>query len=635
MPDVLIHRCTLRVIRRAGWNWGPDPRRITQEAVRILPELLAKKLAELLTEAEDVEIAAPLSLRIRVRMSELVGDPALVMQAGAPPGAGASASFDEKVEFALRSALGLERDPRPSPPRPGRDSGASDKFTSEPLRNIPRNGGALSRLMLTWHEHGVLERRLAALPNEEIETWHHSLSKDSAGKVALEPETALALRIEELVLSHILPAAPQDRHEILRRHILIATAVAAQLSLPLTQSHLWIVLDRVMPVESSRPASRIATPLSSGDAPRREWPEHLGDPAVTAPPVPAHTAPSVLSTVERRPTEWSVKIDCALPFLTLGPLARLGYFAALDAVLEAANLGRDAHLFAVALAYKVLDPPQRGWLRSPASMLAAATFAGFTKPVDEEALIAFTHRIAPHTSALDLILADSLIAGHTPGEPVTLHRAGPEILTLDTEGCFPIAWARDFEPLLAILKRLGPPVALISSETVNSALLRDLDAAGITFVTDVPPVRGDRWQRIQQGAWTNYSGPVTEPIRRATLAMGPAFEEARGIAKELVEARPAAARASSLELDRSLTLAASVALGMISWKLWRSRGRTTPQQVLERHADLEGRVRFDASSVHIDLPLGRRHQELRENGFLAPVSGIPWFGDRRVEFGGG
>jgi hypothetical protein len=639
MADVLIHRCTLRVIRRAGWNWGPDPRRITQEAVRVLPELLAKKLSELLADAEDVEIAVPVSLRLRVRMSELVADPASVMQASAASRARAPASLDQKVEFALRTALGLELEPRATSPSSKRD-GPTDKFAPEPIHNTHRRGGALSRLLLAWHEHGVLERRLAALPNEEIETWQYSLSNDSARPVPSEPDASLALQIEEMVLARILPVASKERHETMRRRILIATAVAAQLSLALTQPFLWIVLDRLMPVEASRPPNRIASPVSTGREPIQELQEHrLPDAATTAPRANADRAPSVPSIIEERPSTWRVKIDCALPFLALAPLARLGYFSALEAVLEAANLGCDGYLFAAALAYKVLDPPERGWRRSPASMLAASALAGSTKPIDEETLIAFARRIAPHTSALDLILADSLIAGHTQGEPITLHRAGPQkaagLLTLDTEGCFPIAWTHDFEPLLAILKRLGRPVVLISNETAESALLHDLDAAGLTFVTGVPPTRGDRWQRIQQGAWTNYSAPVTEPIRRAALAMGAAFEEARGISKDLVEARLAVTRASSPELNRSLTLAASVALGMISWKLWRGRGRTTPQQVVERYSDLEGRIRFDASSVHVDLPLGRRHQELRENGFLAPVLNVPWFGDRSVEFGGG
>jgi len=56
---------------------------------------------------------------------------------------------------------------------------------------------------------------------------------------------------------------------------------------------------------------------------------------------------------------------------------------------------------------------------------------------------------------------------------------------------------------------------------------------------------------------------------------------------------------------------------------------------MERYADLEGRVRFNASRVHVALPLGRRHRELDENRFLSAIDGVPWLAGRRVEFGGG
>jgi hypothetical protein len=356
----------------------------------------------------------------------------------------------------------------------------------------------------------------------------------------------------------------------------------------------------------------------------------------------ANPAPPA-GTLERPPADWEIKVACALPFLLLGPLARMGYMAALEAILEAANLYQDAPLFAAALAYKVLDPPERGWRRSPASLLAAAALAGLAKPVGEESLVDFSRRIAPHTSPLDLVLADALIAGHTPGEPVTVHAAGAQgsagYLTFDTEGCFPIAWTRDPASLLAILQRLGTPVVLITDEAAEPGLLRDLDAGGVAFVTGVPPTRGERWRRIQPGpatpGWTNSTGPATEPVRRAVRAMTPAFEEARAFRNDLLLARPGVIRAASPELDRSLTLAAAAAMGTIAWKLWQSRGRTSPQQVLERYADLEGRIRLDSRSVKVALPLGRRHQELLDHGLLAPVDGVPWLGGRRIEYGGG
>ena len=627
MPDVTIHRCTLRVVRRGGWSWGPDPRGFAQHAARVLPELLEKALAGMFPgvsgEDEDREIAAPVRIRIPVRMSELAMDAA--SQHPARPGTTASTSLNQRVESALRAALGLSSEPS-TPPQPnGASSPVPSRFAEEPPLNRSTEGEALPRLLLAWHEHGVLERRLAMLPLEQIETWHGRLWSDSHRPVSPSPDVELVSQIEDLVSARAAISESTHRAAVLRRRILIAIQSAATLSLAPTHPSLWRTLDRLLPLEP--PASPISIAMPA------VVPLAGVDPATSqsiATPLPTSAGPNVRSTSsasEPRRDQWSVKVDCALPFLLLAPLARLGYFAVLEAVLEAAGMSADAYLFAAALAYKVLAPPQRGWQRSPASMLAAAVLAGSPNPIPEDSLTSFARRIAPHTAALDIVLADALIAGHTPGAPVMLM---PGFLTLDAEGCFPISWATDPAP---VLKRLAS-IVLIPPETAHPSLLRDLDAAGIVFVTEVHPTRNEHWQRIGE-FWTNSTDPPAESLRRAARALTSSIEDARAFAKELVAARPGIIHASSPELERSLTLAASVALGMISWKLWRSRGRTTPQQVLDRYADLEGRIHFDDASIHVNLPLGRRHQELRENGFLSTVAGIPWLGSRRVQFGGG
>jgi hypothetical protein len=639
VANVLIHRCTLRVVRCAGWNWGPDPRRLAQEAVRALPELLAKKLSELLPDDDDREIVAPVRIRLPVRMSELAADSAAQTHGAAPPGARASASLDQRMDAALRAALALDQFPPPPLQPQASDRGATTRFDEVSSNNQSREIGALPRLLLAWRMHGVLGRRLAALPFEVIEGWHDRIWNDRARRDAPETDAALIHRIEGIVLARSSPSASGDRAETLLHRILIAAEAAAQLPVPLTHFALWQTLDRIVPVEPSRPAPQVATQISVvanpiPAAPARRPPDLAGK--------SFSIAANLLSPAafEPQPIEWEIKVPCALPFLLLGPLARVGYFAALDAVLEAAFLSESAPLFAAALAYKVLDPPQRGWRRSPASLLAAAALAGSTTPVAEESLVDFSRNIAPHISALDLTLADALIAGHTPEEPLMLHPDGSAgFLLFDTQGCFPIVWTGDFECLLRILRRFDSPIILITREAAEPGLLRHLDAGGIVFVSDVPPTRGERWQRIQEGStvlgWTNSPGPATGPLRRAACETDSAFEDARGFTRDLVQSRTSVIRASSPELDRSLTLAASVALGMISWTLWQNRGRTSPQQVLERYADLEGRIRFTPTSINVSLPLGRRHQELRENGLLAPVVGVPWFGRRRVEFGGG
>jgi hypothetical protein len=88
-------------------------------------------------------------------------------------------------------------------------------------------------------------------------------------------------------------------------------------------------------------------------------------------------------------------------------------------------------------------------------------------------------------------------------------------------------------------------------------------------------------------------------------------------------------------LGRSLLLAAGLGLGTLAWTLWRQREPTDPLLTLERFADLSAWVSVEPSRVRVRLPLGPRHADLSEHGLLADVRGVPWLGDRVVEFSGG
>jgi hypothetical protein len=180
---------------------------------------------------------------------------------------------------------------------------------------------------------------------------------------------------------------------------------------------------------------------------------------------------------------------------------------------------------------------------------------------------------------------------------------------------------------------------MISRASATPRLLNDLDAAGVSFVSDVPPTRHEPWRRIRQGVsrlgWTNSSEPGSEPVLRAARKLTAACDEAEALWRELAVARPGVVRAYSPELDRSLTLAAAVGMGTASWKLWHDAGPVNPQKALQRYCDLDARIRFDRASVVVSLPLGRRHDELGNAGLLAPIDGVPWLGGRRIEFSWG
>jgi hypothetical protein len=648
MPDVLIHRCMLRVIRRGGWSWGAHPKRVAEQAVAMLPELLAKRLAELMPEDEEWEYSAPVCVRVRIRMSELMGTTAGQVSHGQTSRAGTATSLEERLDAAIRAAFGVPREMAATVTADRRLGAADSDISGDGGRVAGLEGGALCRLLLHWREHGVMERRLAVLDPGQAEVWHEYLRTEASRTASVASDPELSSRVESGVQAweRVYALDPLPTRVALR--MLIAAEVAAELSLVLTHAVIWKALDCWVPVMSVS-ASGETEAEAPGVANSERGGRGVEDLAFSTPQrQPAPSEERTESMRCREPREFEVKVGCAVPFLLLGPLARMGYLAALAGVLEAAKMTRDAPLFAVALAYKILDPPERGWLRTPASLLAAAASAGLSSAVDEERLAEFARCMSSHTSALDVTLADALIAGHTPGDPVSVCGVGgkkaeqvqaKQLMVVDSQGCFPLAWAGAPVELTKMLGRLGHPVALISPDAAQPELLRELDEAGVTFVVGVPPTRSERWQRVMQGGvllgWTNSPRGTTDAVRKAAQGMCGALEEVQQLATELVERRPAVTRAQTQQLDRSLTLATSVAMATIAWKLWQKRGRTCPLQVLERFADLDARVRFTAESVRVSLPLGRRHDELREGGLLQPVSEVPWFPGRRIYFTGG
>jgi hypothetical protein len=640
MTEILIHHCTLRIVRRGEWSWGADPKRLVDNVVATFPALLARKLAELWPDADEREFAMPVRLRIPVRLSELwsviVGGSANFRDEELR----VHASLERQLESSLRAAFGVEGAPRPSEPQGF--SGVETEFAQTVALSPAENIDAVQALLLRWSEEGALDRRLAMLTEEQIAAWHSVIWRDPVTPVVGGEAATLDLmaRVDHFVQARVAALPHIDPADRLRLRLLIASDAAARHGLPMSHALLRRALARFLPIEKADRGPGVAAKegasLARDAATSRAAPRgHEAAPALAAQATPRGA--------QARQSSWDVQITCALPFLLLGPLARLGYFATLAAVLEAANLTEAAPLFAASLANKVLETPKRGWQRSSAAVATAAAFAGSLEPTNEEALVDFSRQIAAHVGALDLVIADAVTAGHTAGEPLLLRRVGrgngEGLLLVDVEGCFPIVCAEDLAGLLPTLNRLGMATLLVSHDTAAPRLLGELSAAGIVWIANVPPSRGEAYRRVQQGTlalgWTNSSTPAFAPLVSGGRKLASANSEAEQLWETLALARPGVVGAASPKLDRSLTMAAAVALGTVAWKLWRDRGATSPLLALERYADLNARIHFDSTTLSVTLPLGRRHKELRDGGLLAPVQNIPWLGGRRVEFGGG
>ena len=104
MQDVLVRRCTVRVVRRSGWSWGPEPRRLVRRITDAVPSLVAAKLAELFKDAPHaMEVRDAIRVRVRLRLDEIKSlGSSMQTIAGGPTGW--QARLDRELESAIPAA---------------------------------------------------------------------------------------------------------------------------------------------------------------------------------------------------------------------------------------------------------------------------------------------------------------------------------------------------------------------------------------------------------------------------------------------------------------------------------------------------------------------------------------------------
>lgn len=611
MPNVIIRHCVMRVVRRGGWSWGPEPRRLAADAARALPALLADELDRVLPEDVEGELSAPLQLDVRVGLADLrawarrgapdaAGSPAM---APGPIG-GASSPVPEAIARAVRRAL----DAAPLAVTAARPAPIPDT----PPELLPlvssRRAAAVLNVLVAWRAASALEGMLRALPDAAVAAWHRALLEWEDAP-SLPPEVAESPSLAPLEPFLARLAAQSEGAGTagrLRLRVQVAVELAAARGVPPSSAFARATIAERLPFE----------PIETSAASSR-----------------AEARVSTVTTAKRAEPRTEVRIASALPFLLLGPLHRTGWIDMADATFAAADLLDTLPTLAIGLATKVLPEPERGWRRTSAAITASAAFAGDGQQRDDSEIGALARLAAPLAPALDAVTRRSLLDGRHPGEILLLCAAGGARLLVDPPGVFllAVADAGDVESLAAVARESRAPL-FVPEDAADARLTAALDEAGVVFVTPARPVRGETWRavpgtRAPRLFSNGRAGAVSPPPDNTGTAAG-------DIWAELVR-RPLPGRPADPALDRCLALAAAMALGTIAWELWRHREPTHPALTLERFGDLEGTVRFEARRVRVRLPLGKRFRDLKTGGFLEDVPRVPWLGFRTVEFSGG
>jgi hypothetical protein len=209
--------------------------------------------------------------------------------------------------------------------------------------------------------------------------------------------------------------------------------------------------------------------------------------------------------------------------------------------------------------------------------------------------------------------------------PLLLVAAGDDRLLVEVDGLFPMAWSSG---LNATLAGCTAPI-VVSVAAADSALLADLHARGLRFITDAPPTRGEHWRRLRHGRplWSNDSHAADDVLARTAAALDVEEDVVRLVG--MLAARRASAFDETGALDRSLALAAGAALGDLAWTLWREREPTSPELALLRFRDLSATIRVLDDSVEVRLPRGPRQRDLERNTFLGEYH-APWLAGRAL-----
>jgi hypothetical protein len=590
VADVVIERCAVRVIRRGGWSWGSSRDAIVEVARRALPRLLARRLEALWDDDVEGELAQPQHVRVKITVAQLaaiVAEQRRGTLSALDSDDPAVAVVDEVLARAVARLAGKVAAPRRLPSVVMHSSSPPDVDRA----GVPAPAG-VADIIRRWHRSGVLAVRLRGLKTAALRAWLTLLS-------SADPRSSAGVDVTN--------AARAEASDVRSLHAEDAADIVAP------ADHRATVSDEH--------AALIARAIAWAERDARDNP-------------PAMSAASV--AVERRQPASSPSLPTqgrALPFLLLPPLAQIGFLDALAASFAAVGRSDVLAAFAVGLALKVLPPPERGWRRRADDVASAAAIAARAALPDELTVLADENDEALW-SPLAVALTQPVLEAHTAGQPFfAIPVDGTQALLVDGEGLFPVAYTQAAE-LPALLGGATGPLG-VPRALATPALLAALDAAGIEFFTDAPPVRGEHWNAVVVGpgerVWTNTS--VARSLVASWRGLVDATVDVPPLWRALTAERPLAPAARAGRFDAIVAQAAMLGLAFIAWTLWRDKGAAHPSLALSRFSDLDARLTFSDAAIDVVLPLGRRAQDLRARRLLNDVA-PPWLHPRTVRFGG-
>lgn len=628
MQDLLIERCTVRLVRHGGWSWGEDPRRLARRVLDVLPALIAARIGDMLADVRDEGvIATPIRVHIPMRVEQLrlrgTFDPLIVSEG--------AAAWIPRAEAALQTALRDVVIATTSPTTVVPAVRAANTATP-PAWRILRDA------LVEWHRSGLLSFLLATSDEGVIETWLRMLDEPRAGREG-SPLPADEPLVLERSRNHGADASTRRP----------PVDVAAQLAAIIEQYSTATDPRHPNPTGASRGTEGTSSPgpprtelrasdrvAAFGDAPAAPASER------TAAPVRVTPAPSA-PIVARELLLGELHVPSALPWLILVPLQRLGFLQMVTVALQAAGVQQRASAFAASLAYKLAEPTERAWQKSAVADRLATAMAATRDPIPKAELHRFAGRLAPHCALLDALLADAVARGKAAEDPWLLQTVPtaplPSFALIDPQGMFPAWWGADAARVGEALRTTERGEVIAADDAADRRLLERLAADGVRFVTRSRPGRGEHWTRTHVGGarqwWSNTGHPVSPGLRRWTDTADDLFARASSLTTELGSRRVAFPLDDGSALERTVSLAVAVALGTMAWDLWHAQEPTNPLLALSRLGDLDARVTFSGQRVRVVVPMGRRHRDLYEAGLLVDVRDVPWLDGRTLEFSGG